>query len=198
VSSLARAVRAYSLTLRTLDRLEDLMFNPQRALDLQALLPPSVVAISSPPLPPIIDELCLQVTDYPVIAKFAGVPEAGILGLSTLAKLRAAVDRYASPGKVGEFNRLLKDLAVKNRRLVRAAKREQEVYERAALRRQHSSRRSTSQSAMVDALLQLGLDTLEERVAHVAVEKRKGSKGRDAGQAGNKSSKSSARQVAAA
>jgi hypothetical protein len=89
----------------------------------------------------------------------------------------------------------MKTTAAANRKAARSARRAIETFERVQAKLRQ--RRLQSQSAVVDALLRLGLDTLEEKVTRGTEKEYRGSRG-NAGQAKDKSANRASRQAVAA
>jgi hypothetical protein len=174
--------------------LDEVLGGSRHAVYLETLLPPENRG-ASPPSPPSLDEIGLLPSDYQALARVAGVPSN--VTLTTLKDFRAAVNTYMPPGMTQVFNVALKQAAKNNKRSRRRLERDAELYE-------HNTRRHrlVSMSAVVDALLRLGLDTLEEKVTARGTQKEqrvaKRSSHRNAGQVKNQPANRTSRQAVAA
>ena len=190
------SVRSFSLSVKTQMRLDELMAAARPSPYLSILLPANSSA-SPPPGPPELDETGHQLSDYHDIARLVGVPSTKIAGIKTRVDFQFIISMQPNAvSKISEVNRLLKATRTANHKLARTANYDVQRYKRATER---FYARTLSQSAVVDALIQLGMNALEEKVAlrngkKCAVSGKVG----HAGQVGNKSSNTTARQTAAA
>jgi len=190
------AARTFSLTLRTLAQLDALVASDSRRARLDLLAPSTPQDTSSPPTPPPpLDASNLAPQDYSRLAMLAGAPRAKADAVTTSAQFSDLVTRYLKSDGISAFNLAMKTTAAANRKAARSARRAIETFERVQAKLRQ--RRLQSQSAVVDALLRLGLDTLEEKVTRGTEKEYRGSRG-NAGQAKDKSANRASRQAVAA
>lgn len=195
-ATIARTIRAFTIDFSVQLRLEEMLANGERN-GLTKLINTAPDDMMKPSMPKVeVDSFGLRPQDYDAVYQVAGVPPAK--RVADAATFKRLVSQYmpSDHNSVSELSKALTQVRREARRAVNAAKRAEA---RAVVTRNNIL---SNRSRAVEALLVLGMDTLEKRAAENTGGKQEAKSARredgHAGQTQNKSSKSRARKAIAA